>query len=178
MICGVTTISALAIGVTTEKHTQKTDSNVDSSLPRYTVVINSKMENTPWLDDENDDNFDENNDDPEKEVLKRKSRNQSEKKRRDQFNVLINELMFLVSGNTRKMDKTTVLQATIAYLRRNKELQAKSQTTEEELNWKPKCLNNQEFGQLMLEALDGFLIAISRQGQILYRVGLQKCKMF
>ncbi|EPY75723.1 hypothetical protein CB1_001577017 [Camelus ferus] len=38
------------------------------------------------------------------------SRNKSEKKRRDQFNVLIKELSSMLPGNTRKMDKTTVLE--------------------------------------------------------------------
>ncbi len=47
---------------------------------------------------------------PEKEDTKRRSRNLSEKKRRDQFNVLINELGNMVSPAThRKMDKTSLL---------------------------------------------------------------------
>lgn len=56
---------------------------------------------------------------------KRKSRNQSEKKRRDQFNVLISELGSMVSGDSRsnrKMDKTTVLLATIAFLKQHGEM--------------------------------------------------------
>ena len=40
----------------------------------------------------------------------RVSRNKSEKKRRDQFNVLIKELGSMLPGNARKMDKSTVLQ--------------------------------------------------------------------
>ena len=72
--------------------------------------------------DWDDDNEDENED--EREKTKRKSRNQSEKKRRDQFNILINELMTLVAGTNRKMDKSTVLQATISFLKRNKEMSA------------------------------------------------------
>ena len=38
----------------------------------------------------------------------RVSRNKSEKKRRDQFNVLIKELGSMLPGNARKMDKSTV----------------------------------------------------------------------
>lgn len=49
--------------------------------------------------------------------LFRKSRNLSEKKRRDQFNMLINELCSMVSTSARKMDKSTVLRSTIAFLR-------------------------------------------------------------
>lgn len=41
----------------------------------------------------------------------------SEKKRRDQFNVLINELNSIVSSNNRKMDKSTVLKAAISNLK-------------------------------------------------------------
>ena len=39
----------------------------------------------------------------------RKSRNLSEKKRRDQFNTLISELNSVVSTNGKKMDKSTIL---------------------------------------------------------------------
>lgn len=49
----------------------------------------------------------------------RKSRNLSEKKRRDQFNILINELNSMVSSANRKLDKSTVLKATIAFLRQH-----------------------------------------------------------
>lgn len=47
----------------------------------------------------------------------RKSRNLSEKKRRDQFNLLVNELSSMVSNGGRKMDKSTVLKSTIAFLK-------------------------------------------------------------
>lgn len=56
-------------------------------------------------------------DDDEKDDAKRKSRNLSEKKRRDQFNLLVNELSSMVSSNSRKMDKSTVLKTTIAFLK-------------------------------------------------------------
>lgn len=56
-------------------------------------------------------------DDDDKDDTKRKSRNLSEKKRRDQFNLLVNELSSMVSTNTRKMDKSTVLKSTIAFLK-------------------------------------------------------------
>lgn len=47
----------------------------------------------------------------------RKSRNLSEKKRRDQFNLLVNELSSMVSNGARKMDKSTVLKSTISFLK-------------------------------------------------------------
>lgn len=47
----------------------------------------------------------------------RRTRNLSEKKRRDQFNMLVNELSAMVSTNNRKMDKSTVLKSTISFLK-------------------------------------------------------------
>lgn len=41
----------------------------------------------------------------------------SEKKRRDQFNLLVNELSTMVSVSNRKMDKSTVLKSTISFLK-------------------------------------------------------------
>lgn len=53
-------------------------------------------------------------------MFNRNFRNLSEKKRRDQFNLLVNELSLMVSVNNRKMDKSTVLKSTIAFLRQHK----------------------------------------------------------
>lgn len=50
-------------------------------------------------------------------LICRKSRNLSEKKRRDQFNSLVNDLSALISTSNRKMDKSTVLKSTIAFLK-------------------------------------------------------------
>ena len=66
-------------------------------------------------------------DDDEKDETKRKSRNLSEKKRRDQFNLLITELGTMVSQNNRKMDKTTVLKTTISFLKQHNEMSQRSQ---------------------------------------------------
>ena len=97
------------------------------SLDRSTKFITRPSGTNPCRDDFRDFGDNDNDDDEaedEKEKTKRKSRNQSEKKRRDQFNILINELMTLVAGTNRKMDKSTVLQATISFLKRNKEMTA------------------------------------------------------
>lgn len=60
----------------------------------------------------------------------RASRNKSEKKRRDQFNVLIKELSSMLPGNTRKMDKTTVLEKVIGFLQKhNGKIQCSSSCT-------------------------------------------------
>lgn len=57
-------------------------------------------------------------------LLCRASRNKSEKKRRDQFNVLIKELCTMLQGqgHPRKMDKSTILQRTIDFLQKQKGL--------------------------------------------------------
>lgn len=98
----------------------------------------------------------------------RKSRNLSEKKRRDQFNLLVNELSSMVSINNRKMDKSTVLKSTIAFLMNHNEVASKSRTHEIQENWKPSFLSNEEFTHLILEALDGFIVVFAASGQIFY----------
>lgn len=97
-----------------------------------------------------------------------KSRNLSEKKRRDQFNMLINELCSMVTSSNRKMDKSSVLRSTISFLKNHSELSVQSQSVKVQENWKPSFLSNEEFTHLMLEALDGFIIVFSCNGQILY----------
>uniref|UniRef100_A0A452TPK9 Neuronal PAS domain protein 2 n=1 Tax=Ursus maritimus TaxID=29073 RepID=A0A452TPK9_URSMA len=98
----------------------------------------------------------------------RASRNKSEKKRRDQFNVLIKELSSMLPGNTRKMDKTTVLEKVIGFLQKHNEVSAQPEICDMQQDWKPSFLSNEEFTQLMLEALDGFIIAVTTDGSILY----------
>ncbi|KAK6167012.1 hypothetical protein SNE40_021125 [Patella caerulea] len=100
---------------------------------------------------------------------KRKTRNQSEKKRRDQFNLLINELSAMISSNKKKkVDKSTVLKQTISFLKNHQEISAQSQAHEITEDWKPSFLSNDEFSQLMLEALDSFVMVFDQQGKILY----------
>uniref|UniRef100_A0A8B9FPN2 Uncharacterized protein n=1 Tax=Amazona collaria TaxID=241587 RepID=A0A8B9FPN2_9PSIT len=100
----------------------------------------------------------------------RASRNKSEKKRRDQFNVLIKELCTMLQGHGHplKMDKSTILQRTIDFLQKQKEITAQTEACEIRQDWKPSFLSNEEFTQLMLEALDGFLIALTADGIIIY----------
>ncbi|MBN3301379.1 CLOCK protein, partial [Amia calva] len=102
--------------------------------------------------------------------FQRASRNKSEKKRRDQFNVLIKELCTMLQGqgHPRKMDKSTILQRTIDFLQKQKEITSQTESCEVRQDWKPSFLSNEEFTQLMLEALDGFLIALTTDGNIIY----------
>ncbi|XP_077135855.1 circadian locomoter output cycles protein kaput isoform X1 [Ranitomeya variabilis] len=113
-------------------------------------------------------NFDGLLEEDDRDKAKRVSRNRSEKKRRDQFNVLIKELGSMLPGNARKMDKSTVLQKSIDYLRKHKEISAQSDASEIRQDWKPAFLSNEEFTQLMLEALDGFFLAVMTDGNIIY----------
>uniref|UniRef100_A0A1B0B5H4 Circadian locomoter output cycles protein kaput n=1 Tax=Glossina palpalis gambiensis TaxID=67801 RepID=A0A1B0B5H4_9MUSC len=110
------------------------------------------------MEDESDDRDD----------TKRRSRNLSEKKRRDQFNSLVNDLSALISTSNRKMDKSTVLKSTIAFLKHHNEATDRSKVFEIQTDWKPSFLSNDEFTQLMLESLDGFIIVFSSRGAIFY----------
>ncbi|XP_076990004.1 neuronal PAS domain-containing protein 2 isoform X2 [Tamandua tetradactyla] len=107
-------------------------------------------------------------DEDEKDRAKRASRNKSEKKRRDQFNILIKELSSMLPGNARKMDKTTVLEKVIGFLQKHNEVSAQTEICDIQQDWKPSFLSNEEFTQLMLEALDGFIIAVTTDGSIIY----------
>uniref|UniRef100_A0AAX7SE24 Circadian locomoter output cycles protein kaput n=1 Tax=Astatotilapia calliptera TaxID=8154 RepID=A0AAX7SE24_ASTCA len=123
---------------------------------------------TSSIDQDDSSIFDGLMEEDEKDKAKRVSRNKSEKKRRDQFNVLIKELGTMLPGNTRKMDKSTILQKSIDFLHKHKEIAAQSESTEIRQDWKPPFLSNEEFTQLMLEALDGFFLAIMADGNIIY----------
>uniref|UniRef100_UPI00358DF25F neuronal PAS domain-containing protein 2-like isoform X2 n=1 Tax=Myxine glutinosa TaxID=7769 RepID=UPI00358DF25F len=107
-------------------------------------------------------------DEEERDRAKRTSRNKSEKKRRDQFNVLVKELCSMLPGSSRKLDKSAVLQNTIDILQMHKELSAQTETNEQQQDWRPAFLSSREFSQLMLEALDGFLMALTTDGNIIY----------
>ncbi|XP_075422474.1 circadian locomoter output cycles protein kaput isoform X3 [Ascaphus truei] len=107
-------------------------------------------------------------DEDDKDKAKRVSRNKSEKKRRDQFNILIKELGAMLPRNAQRMDKSTVLQKSIDFLRKTKEISAQTDASEIRQDWKPTFLTNEEFTQLMLEALDGFFLAVMTDGNVIY----------
>ncbi|XP_060102363.1 circadian locomoter output cycles protein kaput [Heteronotia binoei] len=132
----------------------------------FFTISNHKMSSIADRDDGSI--FDGLVEEDDKDKAKRVSRNKSEKKRRDQFNVLIKELGSMLPGNARKMDKSTVLQKSIDFLRKHKEITAQSDASEIRQDWKPTFLSNEEFTQLMLEALDGFFLAIMTDGSIIY----------
>uniref|UniRef100_A0A8C4R4K6 Clock circadian regulator a n=1 Tax=Eptatretus burgeri TaxID=7764 RepID=A0A8C4R4K6_EPTBU len=49
-----------------------------------------------------------------------------------------------------------------------KNFSAQTETNEEQQDWRPAFLSSREFSQLMLEALDGFLMALTTDGNIIY----------
>ncbi|XP_015785062.1 circadian locomoter output cycles protein kaput isoform X2 [Tetranychus urticae] len=131
--------------------------------------------------------------DVERDEVKRKSRNLSEKKRRDQFNMLINELCSMVnldpsedigSSGNKKMDKSSVLRATITFLKNHTEetkhhaneigednCQPDNSASSGFINsWKPSFLSTEEFSHLSLEALDAFILVFEAdsEGKIIY----------
>ena len=119
------------------------------------------------LDSESVMSFDDVDED-EKDSVKRKTRNLSEKKRRDQFNVLIGELCAMVALNSKKLDKSSVLKNAIQFLKNHQEFAVQSAANEIKENWKPAFLSNEEFAQLMLEAVDSFLLVFNHRGKILF----------
>ncbi|XP_046673431.1 circadian locomoter output cycles protein kaput isoform X1 [Homalodisca vitripennis] len=111
----------------------------------------------------------ENNDESEdKDDTKRKSRNASEKKRRDLFNSLINELAAMVNSPARKMDKSSVLKNTIGYLKSYNDRKERSKENELHIAYKPDFLTNEEYTHIVLEAVCGFYIVFSSSGKIIY----------
>ncbi|XP_013138160.1 PREDICTED: circadian locomoter output cycles protein kaput-like isoform X2 [Papilio polytes] len=107
-------------------------------------------------------------DSDDKDDTKRRTRNLSEKKRRDTFNMLVNELSSMVTTSNRKMDKSTVLKSTISFLKNHNEVTVRSRVHDVQEDWKPAFLSNEEFTYLVLEALEGFVMVFSATGQIYY----------
>lgn len=103
--------------------------------------------------------------------VKRSSRNLSEKKRRDRFNILVQELAGIVSpADGRKLDKTAVLELAISFLRKH---QSNVQSLPRDVsgnvaNWQPSFATDAEFNLIVTEALDSCIFAIENGGNILY----------
>uniref|UniRef100_S4RCM1 Clock circadian regulator n=1 Tax=Petromyzon marinus TaxID=7757 RepID=S4RCM1_PETMA len=90
----------------------------------------------------------------------------SEKKRRKQFNELISELGALLPDGQSRMDKPTVLQRTLHFFSSHHELNVEQETNEPPPPWKPAFLSNDNFTQLILEAMDCFVIVVMSSGEI------------
>jgi len=121
-------------------------------------------------------------------LIFRKNRNLSEKKRRDQFNLLISELCSIINyesnsseatpensnNNKQKMDKSSILRSAISFLKThsdqiNRDKNKEESEEQQKLNqtnvkqqtifsWKPSFLMNDEFIYLMLEVIISHII--------------------
>ena len=70
---------------------------------------------------------------------------------------------FLVSVlDGKKLDKSGILRATIAFLKKHNEWTQRNRAFEIDLSWKPSFLSNDEFSQMMMESIDGFCISFQQ----------------
>lgn len=100
----------------------------------------------------------------------RQNRNMMEKHRRDKMNAHISNLALLVptvANSPKKMDKTSILRLTAAFLRLHKFLTADPGDSIKELEL-PECLKTYNLSQALMEVMDGFMIIVSCTGNILF----------
>lgn len=100
---------------------------------------------------------------------KRVSRNMNEKKRRDRFNLLINELAAVISPGNRngKCEKITVLKEAIACLRSHQTSQA-GHSVSTQSNWQTSLVGSSELSQVIVEAMNGFVLSLDCSGIITF----------
>lgn len=97
-------------------------------------------------------------------------RNRNEKKRRDRFNNLVNELSASLPLEGKRLSKNNVLKFAIEHFRQN-QLVANSENARGEKvfgKWQPDFLTNEEFRQTMLDGLGGIVLAVEEYGKIIY----------
>ncbi|CAH1777206.1 unnamed protein product [Owenia fusiformis] len=102
-----------------------------------------------------------------RKVEKKRSRNESEKLRRDKLNMYIGELakmVPLVMTAQKKMDKSSILRLTVNYLKVHRELKG----NKKDIDWKPPIISNDNLSELLLQSLNGFLLVTSRKGMVIY----------
>lgn len=119
------------------------------------------------MDDENDNGDDDSSRGTVSES-KRVSRNMNEKKRRDRFNVLIGELAAVIPNSTAsnsKFDKTTVLKKAVSYLRNHQNV-SNVVVSRPTTHWQPAFVNDGELNQLLLEAMNAFVLVLDGSGII------------
>ncbi|RWS30855.1 Taiman-D-like protein, partial [Leptotrombidium deliense] len=109
----------------------------------------------------------------EEEERKCNSKNISEKRRRDQENVYIEELAELIYSRLSDMnsfsvkpDKCAILEETVKQIRIIKSESNSDLQGCEVSSSKPTIIASQVFGPLLLEALDGFLFVINKEAKI------------
>uniref|UniRef100_A0A5S6QH84 PAS domain-containing protein n=1 Tax=Trichuris muris TaxID=70415 RepID=A0A5S6QH84_TRIMR len=99
---------------------------------------------------------------------KRHSRNLSEKRRRDTFNVIITELAAIVACEGRKLDKSNVLRQTIAFLQKHRERPGNSSPSGLTYGGLQETPTRLEWLLLLQRTLGVFLLVISDTGRILF----------
>lgn len=90
----------------------------------------------------------------------------AEKMRRDKLNTHITELSNLVpmvAGSSKKMDKTSILRLSATYIRMNK-------TLKPDKNWQllPKELGTINLSQYLMEDMEGFLLIVTAGARIIF----------
>ena len=98
----------------------------------------------------------------------RSNRNLTEKRRRDRFNVLVYELAGIVSPQSgRKLDKITALELALNFFRDHRVASVSSQNTSS-TSWQPTFTTDGEFNLIVTDALDCFILAVERDGNIIF----------
>lgn len=95
-------------------------------------------------------------------------RNLAEKMRRDKLNMHISDLASIVpmvATATKRVDKTSVLRLSAAYLRIHQNLM---NGADEKYIWQPCFLHDINLSGLLLEAVNGFLLVVTLSGKIIY----------
>ena len=102
---------------------------------------------------------------------KRIDRNETEKKRRNRFNGLIDELAACIADRCktkRSTEKSSILRLTIEYFREQETLAAQKATKERFGNIKPAFVTYDEFSFVFLESMCAFVLAVDKLGNFVY----------